>query len=98
MGACVFENVSRGKTAQKAFNDAVQQAQYDHGHSGYTGTIAEKDSFKMIEVPKDIPTDKNSLRDWAIDKGIEEVDDKWGPAGCIKIDKDEWFFFGWASE
>ena len=37
--------------AQSAFQHAVKEAAWDHGHSGYTGTIAEKDSFEMVRVP-----------------------------------------------
>lgn len=48
MGACDFETRSWGKTAQEAFRKAVGDAQYEHGHGGYTGTIAEKDDFKDL--------------------------------------------------
>ena len=47
MGANVFTTFSMGKDAEDAFFNAVDQAKYDYGHSGYTGTIAEKDSFVM---------------------------------------------------
>ena len=26
------------------------------------------------------------------------VDDKWGPAGCIKLEGEKYLFFGWASD
>ena len=29
-----------------AFDSAVKSAQYDHGHAGYTGTIAEKSGWR----------------------------------------------------
>jgi hypothetical protein len=50
MGACDFYEVAQGKTAREAFQRAVEDAQYESGHGGYTGTIAEKggDGFKMI--------------------------------------------------
>jgi len=48
MGSCDFSVKAKGKTPQAAFNAAVDQAAYDHGHGGYTGTIAEKSSFVMI--------------------------------------------------
>lgn len=25
------------------------------------------------------------------------IDDKWGPAGCIKLTNGKYYFFGWAS-
>ena len=101
MGANEFIKVSSGKEAQQAFNEAVRQAEYDHGHSGYTGTIAEKDSFVEIPLPK---KGKKNLEERAVayaEKLIQEDDDrisdKWGPAGCIKVGRGKYVFFGWAS-
>ena len=51
MGACDFKTKARGGNAQAAFRNAVTDAQYDHGHSGYTGTIAEKDRFVLLRPP-----------------------------------------------
>lgn len=94
MGASQFIVYEVGDTAKDAFNNAVAEAQYDHGHSGYSGTIAEKDSF--TEVPK--PTTFSG--DWEVhdDPLLEmQFDDKWGPAGCFKVKEGQWCFFGWAS-
>ena len=49
MGAEVFESYAQGATAAEAFHNAVNEAQYLHGHGGYTGTIAEKSSFVLID-------------------------------------------------
>ena len=95
MGACDFQTTARGKTAKEAFATARSQAQYDHGHAGYSGTIAEKHEFVMIEVPKDqepIKFVRSLMQD-----GDPRIDDKWGPAGCVKLDGDTWLFFGYAS-
>ena len=55
MGGEQFSVWETGKTAKEAFAGAVSEAQYDHGHAGYTGTIAEKSEFVMIEDdPKDV--------------------------------------------
>lgn len=43
-----FITRAKGKTPKMAFDAARYQAQYDHGHNGYTGTIAEKSTFVMI--------------------------------------------------
>jgi hypothetical protein len=51
MGADPFTVVAFGGTAQDAFRAAVEDAAFWHGHGGYTGTIAEKDSFRTFEVP-----------------------------------------------
>ena len=95
MGAEVFSTRARGGTASEAFNEAVEQAYYDYGHAGYTGTICEKDSFKMIEVPKG--TDPELYADYLIDVDDPRIADKWGPAGCIDLGEGEYLFFGWAS-
>lgn len=90
MGATTFVTIASGKTAAAAFKKAVKQAQYDYGHAGYTGTIAEKHDF--IEIA---PIDKESI--YAMCNDARFVD-KWGPAGCFKSGKNEYTFFGWASE
>ena len=43
MGACEFVHYEDGADVNRAFWKAVAKAQYDYGHAGYTGTIAEKD-------------------------------------------------------
>ncbi len=48
MGAYEFSTFATGRNAQDAFSNAVSQAQYENGHAGYTGTIAEKSEFVMI--------------------------------------------------
>lgn len=111
MGATTFGTVGRGKTAKEAFGSAVGNAQYEHGQAGYTGTIAEKTEFTMIEVPQEFIDERTKedprrtkdsiLRQYAhmmIDMEDDRVADKWGPAGCIKLEGDRWFFFGWANE
>lgn len=98
MGAETFTTPSRGhKTAKKAFHDAVEQAQYDHGHAGYSGTIAEKHYYVMIDVPKEWKGRPYDYADHLLDEGDDRIENKWGPAGCIKVSDDEWLFFGWAS-
>ena len=51
MGATNYITVSKGKNAKEAFESARSQAQWDYGHGGYTGTIAEKDSFVQFQRP-----------------------------------------------
>ena len=90
----MFITQANGKSAQDAFNAAVEDANYEYGHGGYTGSIAEKDSFTTI------PSTEENSYDYAeklIDEGDERIDDKWGPAGCIELGSDRYLFFGWAS-
>lgn len=51
MGAEQFTSIATGKDAQDAFQGACKDARYDHGHSGYTGTIAEKSGFVEFALP-----------------------------------------------
>lgn len=100
MGADVFMTRAEGKTAKDAFNNAVEHAQYESGHGGYTGTIAEKRDFTMITVPSG--SKPAEYADKLIGEGDRRVDDKWGPAGCIDLGPTprglrEFLFFGWAS-
>ena len=52
MGATDFSAVAFGKTAEEAYHKAVDEALYERGHGGYTGTIAEKSGFHLFEPPK----------------------------------------------
>lgn len=101
MSAQDFENRVKGKTADEAFWFAVEEALYDYGHSGYTGTIAEKHEFVMIK-PKDGETPEACI------ERLQQIDDdsdtdgnpymdKWGPSGCIDLGGGEFVFFGCAS-
>ena len=106
MGAEQFTHSATGRDAQEAFTAAQGEARYDHGHAGYTGTIAEKDEFVIIEVP-DNPTPDWEAADTYANQLLTEddprVDSKWGPAGAIQVHDSErkptttWLFFGWAS-
>jgi hypothetical protein len=42
VGANTFETYSDGTDVHAAFRDAVEQAGWEHGHGGYTGTIARR--------------------------------------------------------
>lgn len=95
MGASSFSVRAKGKTAAEAFNTAVQDALYAYGHDGYTGSIAEKNSYKMISVPDD--ADPYDYAEKLIEEDDRRIADKYGPAGCIKLADGEYLFFGYAS-
>jgi len=95
MGAEQFFTKAEGKNAQEAFKLAVSQAQYDHGHSGYTGTIAEKNEFVMIPLPEG--REAEPYADELMNTLDERIDSKWGPAGCFEVAPGQYAFFGWAS-
>jgi hypothetical protein len=54
MGANSFSTAAFGKTPREAFNAAQERARYEHGHSGYSGTIAEKYDFVQVALPKGV--------------------------------------------
>ena len=102
MSASEFKTVAYGATVKEAFDSAVDQAQYDYGHAGYTGTIAEKDEYTVISDAKGKSrAEANELADKLLREDDPRIDDKWGPAGVIRFDVEGeqpgWLFFGWAS-
>ena len=98
MGSEVFQTKAKGKTAGEAFRAAVEAALYEYGHRGYSGTIAEKKEFVMIDLPEDMNAIERERHAETLLEDIDDrIGDKWGPAGCIKLDDDQWLFFGWAS-
>lgn len=105
MGACDFYQRAKGKTSKDAFSNAVSDAQYEHGHGGYTGTIAEKHDFVMIKIPAGVLAGMDgtmvekaqAYAEQLIQNCDPRINNKWGPAGCIDCGDDEYLFFGWAS-
>ena len=57
MGADQFTAVGYGESANDAFRSEVDNAEWHHGHGGYTGTIAEKHSFPIVKLPEGITAD-----------------------------------------
>ncbi len=83
------------KMTDKELEDAAQgvfdQAAYDYGHAGYSGSFAEKDS---ITIHRDRVFDDEE----AADRFIDKMDsDKWGPADVVPIKGRGWYMAGWCS-
>ncbi|MGW5267165.1 hypothetical protein ACWEQ4_00805 [Rhodococcus sp. NPDC003994] len=97
MGAVDFTASAAGKTVEEAFAAATEQARYDYGHAGYTGTIAEKHSFTVIERTPQDPAAAAELAWKLIDDDDPRIHNKWGPAGAIAVTENRWLFFGFAS-
>ena len=95
MGADPFITSSSGKSAEEAFDRAVEAALHECGNGGYTGTIAEKTSFIELELPEGASPVKEANRLVEIDD--ERISDKFGPAGCFTLGNYRYLFFGWAS-
>ncbi len=82
MGAVRFEKIQfTNGDAKDAFHRAQEQAYYDYGHGGYTGTIAEKKSFRMVECDGDT----NDKIQACYNDYDHFVNDKWDACGCIEI-------------
>jgi hypothetical protein len=102
MGANQFQNKQSARTAEGAFRTLVDKALYEDGHGGYTGTIAEKSSFRIV-----LPRQGESAAD-CMCRCMEDPNhwsgDKHEPAACIDGGPDPkqpglqiFYFFGWAS-
>lgn len=98
VGASTFSEFHKGETMKETFVDAVQHSKHENGHGGYTGTLAEKRECRYITEVETLD-EATKLADKLIDAGDPRIDDKWGPAGAIKVKVPEagWLFFGWAS-
>lgn len=97
MGAVTFFTVSHAPSASAAFESATSAACHTHGDHGYTGTIAEKDDYVVVHDAPPLPIpDAEKLANELINKQDPRIDNKWGPAGAIRL-VDGWLFFGWAS-
>lgn len=99
MGATNFWHTANGKTPEEAFRNARQEARYEHGHGGYSGTIAEKNSFVLAKPPAG--TDPNEfcrlIENEGVPSLVETYNDKWGPAVCVPLGGDRYVFLGMAS-
>lgn len=104
MGADWFESEAQGISLQEAFALAVQRAQWEHGHAGYTGTIAEKEDVVDV-LNGEVAADREAAQ-VIVDRFNRDetspINDKWGPAGAVRYglgagQQQNWVFFGWAS-
>ena len=61
MGGCGFGNTGKGRSASEVFQQLKNDAMYEHGHGGYSGTIAEKPGFHTIPKHTSIYVTTESL-------------------------------------
>ncbi|MFY1595542.1 hypothetical protein [Micromonospora sp. WMMD737] len=103
MGASEFQQYVDGVDPSEAFRDAREDARYEYGNRGYTGSLAEKDDYVVIA---DKPTSRElaeALASRLMRDDDPRISDKWGPAGAIAIAANGsasttgWLFFGLAS-
>lgn len=88
MGATSFAVTVVARTPGDAYDKAVKDALHWHGHGGYTGTIAEKDGYKLAGKVNTFHVDKleeyfqvfqYERRKGQIAKSIRPVIEKFAP-------------------
>jgi hypothetical protein len=85
MGAMTFEQYADGADPQVAFGSAREDALYEHGHGGYSGTLAEKDDYVIITRRPMTEAEATALAGELMDRDDPRISDKWGPAGAIPV-------------
>ncbi len=64
MGATDFYQVAVGKDVRAAFSMAQEEARYEYGNCGYTGSVAEKSGYRFIQAPTGCRAGVGVLVDW----------------------------------
>ncbi|GAA2617275.1 hypothetical protein [Paractinoplanes durhamensis] len=83
MGADTFTHYQAGADAETAFVQARKEALHQHGHGGYSGTLAEKDTFLVITDQPMSAQAAKALAGELIERNDPRIEDKRGPAGAI---------------
>lgn len=83
MGASEFLTDHEGGDVNEAFDQAYRQAKWEHGHGGYTGSLAEKDSFIIVDQKPRSYDQAIAYANELIRAGDPRINDKWGPAGAL---------------
>lgn len=65
--------------ARKEGEALIKQAQYDHGHAGYSGSWAECSGVMIMTCGPDVSSD--SIEDW-----LDEHCQKWDPMTLVECD------------
>lgn len=91
MGGEYRENIITASTEQdlqQEYEKLVEHHMYMYGHSGYSGSFAEKPELKIIPGVFVQETAGVDCRD---------TNDKWGPSFAYHIGEDQWYIGGWCS-
>lgn len=84
MGAAPFFTLGTGADVDVAFGNALADARFEHGHLPYTGTIAEKDGWVILNPVSQLETNAYRQAETLIDVDVR-VGDKYGPAGALAV-------------
>lgn len=90
-GGTDFWDWGQGSDPRKVFSELRERARHEYGHGGYSGSIAEKDGFKIRSREKMSTKEAEAFANRDIDNN-----DKWGPAFAIPSGNG-WLFYGIAS-
>ena len=71
-----------------------EKSAYDHGHGGYTGTLAEK-TENGVAIYRGHQCNSIEEAEKCIKEDFDH--DKWGPADVIPIKNVGWYIGGWCS-
>lgn len=84
----IVKNIKSNPDLEKEHDRLREEAQYDHGHSGYSGTIAESPGLTIISLPYNTKEDA--------EEGIHEQARKWknSLAATWKGAEGEWLIGG----
>jgi len=85
MGASTFITQTSGSNLQEAFAAACQDASFEHGHGGYSGTVAEKHSVVALDKTPRWSDEGLAYAEALLEARDERISDKWGPAGAIPV-------------
>jgi hypothetical protein len=85
MGGATFFDYSNITDTRQAFQALADDARYEHGSGGYSGTIAEKPGFSIIAGEPMPRVEAEALAQQLIDDNDHRIADKWGVAGAIAV-------------
>jgi len=92
MGACFQMFSCKAESAGDAVEQCysyIDNCKWNHGHGGYSGTMAECDGAYMTDKTFG---DSHEAEDW-----LEENAEKWGPAIGVRVnhtEKGHYYLFG----
>lgn len=75
--------VKTEKAAIKAGREVIEQALYDYGHAGYSGSFAEADGVEVVKHYT--PANLAEAEKW-----LDENAAKWGPALIVRCADGTW--------
>lgn len=85
MGSEDFTHLERVADVDNAFATARNEAAWEHGHGGYTGTIAEKYDYVVIQRKPVTVQAAYDLAQSLLSAADKRVSDRSGPAGAIPV-------------